>query len=158
MQMQVHFNGASARKRATERLVMRQAGHAGSNTCALGVHECLTLLDAIKGFTKTGLTPSLIAALRVQLAGKWKYAATAYRASHPGVLPLEKSAPGCPPTTLLLPVQDAQEKMMLWVPWGIEQILRQALALQVALRPLTVEQRAAVDAEPEANVMENEEV
>jgi hypothetical protein len=94
----------------------------------------------------------------VQIAGKWKYAAMTYRAANPGVLPPEKTAPGCPPSTRLLPIEEAKHRMDIWVPWAIQKIIRQGQAMQKTYAALDPELEAKVDQEPEEEVLENEEL
>ncbi len=106
------------------------------------------------------LTPSLVAAMRVQLAGKWKHAAMTYRDDHPGILPVEKAAPGCRPNSRLLPVTVAKERMTVWAPWALAKVIAEAQALQAAnlLQQLDLAQIDMVDAEPVAELDEVEDI
>ncbi len=116
--------------------------------------------DGIDPTARHLLTPALTAAMRVQLAGKWKYASMTYREEHPRILPVEKAAPGCRPNSRLLPVTVAKEKMTMWAPWALAKVIAEAQALQAAnmLQRLDIAQIDQVDAEPVAEVDVNEDI
>lgn len=88
-------------------------------------------------------------ALHTQIAGKWKYAAGRYRVENPGVLlPDQKHQ--------LLPIDVAESKMAVWIPWAIQELQGGLAQLLLQFDHLTVEQQAQVRNDPEEEVFEDE--
>jgi hypothetical protein len=95
--------------------------------------------------------------LQSQLEGKWKYAANAYRTAHPNDLPAEKYYRNrC--YKRLLPRTVAEERMVVWIPWAIQRLQPGFAELAQQFAALTLDRQAAVDAEPEEDVLEDEVV
>ncbi len=115
----------------------------------------LSLDDALQLFFRKGTYPNhlcvphILAPLHVQLVNKWNYAAYKYRFDHPGVLPLSKPGEGPRACSRLLPIEVAEEKMLTWIPWAVQEIRVGFDHLAPLLPTLTTEQVEAVEVEPE---------
>jgi hypothetical protein len=79
----------------------------------------------------------LVLALCAQLESRWKYAAKIYRDANPSVC------------KHLLPREDAEAKMVTWIPWAIAEIQAACVQLAAQFALLTVEQVNTVVVAPE---------
>jgi hypothetical protein len=101
---------------------------------------------------------ALLNAMYLQLAGKWKHAANKYRVDNPGVLPDSKYQQGVPPNRRLLPVEVAEQKMRMWIPWAIQRIRNDLDALAAQFAQLNADQVQQIDAEEAEHVSDDEDV
>ena len=97
----------------------------------------------------------LLSDMCVQLQNKWKYAANTYRSTHPCALPESKPHRNRLHSRLL-PRQVAEEKLETWIPYAIAKLQEGFGQLASQFAVLTLEQVAAVEAEPDDNESDDE--
>jgi hypothetical protein len=97
----------------------------------------------------------VVPALHAQLESRWRYAAKTYRAAHPGTLPVSKAYRNLL-YKRLLPREDAEAKMITWIPYAISQIQAGFVQLAPQFAQLNADQVNAVDAEPEDSGSDDE--
>jgi hypothetical protein len=97
-----------------------------------------------------------------QLDGKWKHACQQYRLQHPSeTFPASKAnvTPyGNRESTRLLPVEFAEDKMRVWIPWAIAKLQEELDSLARQFSDASLDSVSEVAADPEVEVLDGEYV